>query len=144
MTTGRFLIDITDERFRTPQNAEVIEFIRSANPFAHSDLGSLLFRLAKGLSGATAYCPLASQCAYVALHNQANVIFAIAFDMHDVAFRLSSANVTRALAAEGSPVDAIGAEWVRFNPWTSVQKKLPLEVLEPWAARACTHSFALS
>ena len=38
MKTGRFLIDVTDARFFTPENADVLAFIRRGNPFAHSDV----------------------------------------------------------------------------------------------------------
>jgi hypothetical protein len=42
-----FLVDLTDERFKIPANLAVIEYIRRANPFAHSDIGAMLIQLAK-------------------------------------------------------------------------------------------------
>ena len=55
--TGKFLIDVTDPRFDIPQNADVLAFVRRANPFAHSDVGSLLLELGKGVAGSHAYSP---------------------------------------------------------------------------------------
>ena len=57
---GKFLIELTDPRFQIADNADVIEFIRRVNPFAHSDVGSMLFDLGKEIPGAHAYCPVPS------------------------------------------------------------------------------------
>jgi len=61
---GRYLIDVTDARFFTPENADVIAFIRRVNPFAHSDVGTIVFECARRLDGAEAYCPSPASCAY--------------------------------------------------------------------------------
>ena len=41
----KFLIDLTDARFSIPENEDVLGFIRRVNPFAHSDVGTVLFEL---------------------------------------------------------------------------------------------------
>ena len=57
MTTKRFLIDLTDQRFFTPENTDVIELIRRVNPFAHSDVGMIVFDCARAIEGVGAYRP---------------------------------------------------------------------------------------
>lgn len=115
--TGRFLIDATDPQFFVPENADVIAFIRRTNPFAHSDVGSLLFELGREIPGAQAYCPSARSCAYVVLHTAAHRIFAIAFGQRGLAFRLSAGPHAEALAAGGVEAPEIGVDWVRLDPW---------------------------
>ena len=65
--TGKFLIDVTDKRFKIAVNASVIEFIRRANAFAHTDVGIRLLDVGKALPGSHAYCPSYQSCAYVVL-----------------------------------------------------------------------------
>lgn len=52
-----WLIDLTDERFKILVNADVIDYIGEANPFAHSDLGQKLIDLGRVLPGAGVYSP---------------------------------------------------------------------------------------
>jgi hypothetical protein len=112
-----FLIDVTEARFKTPANQAVIDFIRRVNPFAHSDLGLKLIELARDISEARYYCPAFSSCAYVVLHTDTNVIFAIAFGMRNIGFRLP-AGVVRSAVAEGrAQPSEIGEEWLSVNPF---------------------------
>jgi hypothetical protein len=69
--TGKFLIDLTDSRFHIAENEDVLEVVRRANPFAHSDVGSLLLDLGKQIPGARAYSPSYASYAYVVLHTDA-------------------------------------------------------------------------
>ena len=110
-----WLIDMTDPRFLVAANDEVIEFIRRVNPFAHSDVGSLLLDLGKKIAGAHAYSPSYKQCAYVVLHTDASSIFAIAYGQRGLAFRLSLSSYATALADDGSPADDIGRDWIKFD-----------------------------
>jgi hypothetical protein len=134
---GKFLIELTDDRFKTDDNRDVIEFIRVVNPFAHSDVGSMLIELGKELDGVTWYCPVPSQYAYAVLHSATHRIFAIAYDMNDIAFRLPNALIQEALADDGVVAETIGAEWVRFDPWPAA---LPGAVararIKKWCAAA--------
>ena len=114
---GKFLIDVTDARFHVAGNEDVLEFVRRANPFAHSDVGSLLLELGKSIPGARAYCPSYAQCAYVVLHTEAWRIFAIAFGQRGLAFRLTPASRLAALADGGAATPDIGPDWVSFAPW---------------------------
>jgi hypothetical protein len=114
---GRYLIDLTDARFSIPDNADVLEFIRRANPSAHSDVGSILFDLRKRISGAQAYCPSVSSFAYVVLHTASNRIFAIAFGQRGLAFRVDAPGYEEAVATGGTPASEIGSDWVQIAPW---------------------------
>ena len=117
MATKRFLIDFTDARFFTPENADVIEFIRRVNPFAHTDVGTIVFDCANQIAGAGAYCPLPSSCAYAVLHTPSNRIVAIAYGQRGLAVRLGVTAHAEAIAAGGIPKAEIGADWVEIDPW---------------------------
>ena len=134
---GKFLIDVTDARFAIPANADVIEFIRKTNPFAHSDVGSVLFELGKATKGAHAYCPVPSVYSYVVLHTETNRIFAIAFGMRGLAFRLAESERSEALADLGVAAPEIGADWVRFEPWGREARDATRARLRKWCGRAC-------
>jgi hypothetical protein len=133
--TGKFLIDVTDARFMTPQNADVIEFIRVKNPFAHSDVGSIAFDYAKLIPGARAYCPAPKSYAYVALHDDNDRIFAIAFDMRGFALRLPPARIDEAVTDGAVCAPKIGSDWVTFDPWDA-KDKTRKEKLERWTGVA--------
>lgn len=131
-----FLIDITDPRFSIPENSDVIEFIRRANPFAHTDVGSILFDLAKEIDGISAYRPSPSSCAYVVLHDNANRIFAIAYGQQGLAFRLDGSDHAEALDDVGDHSNDIGPDWVRLDPWCPRPFKGVNPRLLMWAKRA--------
>lgn len=133
--TGQYLIDVTDARFKTSQNADVIEFIRVKNPFAHSDVGSIAFELAKSIPGAHAYCPSVRSMAYVAVHDDADRIFAIAFDMRGFGLRLAPASVDAAVAEGALRAPHIGPDWVTFDPW-DVNDKTRQAKIRAWTERA--------
>jgi hypothetical protein len=138
-----FLIDITEGRFKTPANRAVIDFVQRANPFAHSDLGLKLIELAKGIRGARYYCPAFSSCAYVVLHTEGNVIFAIAFGMRDIAFRLPAGAVRSALAQGLARPSDIGKEWLCVNPFPAGGPTAELEAqLRGWCMRAFRYGLA--
>ena len=136
MTAGKFLIEMTDERFFMPANDEVIEFIRRVNPSAHSDVGSVLLELCADEPGAHAYSPSFKSCAYVVLHTDRNRIFAIAFGQRGLAFRLSTSEVDEAIRDGGLRESSIGNDWVRFSPWDEAGKTGTSERLRRWFARA--------
>lgn len=131
-----YLIDVTDSRFFIPGNEDVIEFIRRANPFAHSDVGSILFDLAKELTGVHAYCPAPSSFAYVVLHDDANRIFAIAYVQRELAIKLSGADYLEAMDDDGDHFNNIGPDWVRLDPWCPPPFKGVNPRLLVWAERA--------
>ena len=117
MAKGKFLIELTDEKFKTPENRDVIEFIRVANPFAHSDVGTRMIDTVKGLENAHYYCPAWGNLAYVVLHTESSRIFGIAYGMDGLAFRLPQPSIPEALVDRGKVDSKIGEDWICFNPW---------------------------
>ena len=109
------LIDLTDRRFKIPVNADVIDYIEGANPFAHSDLGQTLIELNGGLLGGNVYCPSFKICAYVLLHDAANAIFAFAADMRDLSFRLPANLHDEILTLGDAKASRIGGEWLDIS-----------------------------
>ena len=134
--TGKFLIDVTDERFKIAANASVIDFIRRANPFAHTDVGIRLLELGKELPGSDAYCPSYGSCAYVVLHNETDRIFGIAYGQRGLAFRLASASYALALEAGGAPAPNIGTDWLSFAAYDMKGVTGSLDRLRRWCAQA--------
>ena len=114
---GKFLIDVTDDRFKIPPNDDVISFIRRVNPFSHSDVGSLLIDIGKAIDGSAPYCPSYGSCAYVVLHTADDRVFAISYGQHTMAFRRPLKVLDQAVADGGALEPNIGAGWVRFEPW---------------------------
>lgn len=142
---GKFLIDVTDSRFFIPLNEDVLAFVRRTNPFAHSDVGSLLIDLGKRDSGAHSYSPSFAQCAYVVLHTEAWRIVAIAYGQRGLAFRLAPESRAAALADGGSPAPDIGPDWVSFPPWkVGVQSDENRARLEGWCVQAFADASASS
>ncbi|HKW52377.1 MAG TPA: hypothetical protein VJO12_01705 [Stellaceae bacterium] len=103
-----FLIDLTDDKFKIPGNEAVIGFIRRANPFAHTDPAGKLAQLGKAVAGVRIYVPSPRSASYLALHADANVIFAPAFGMKTIALRLPP----DVLAQGGAPFLDIGEDWL--------------------------------
>jgi hypothetical protein len=140
-----FLIDITEERFKIPANHVVIEYIRRENPFAHSDIGDKLIKLAKRIPNTQYYCPSLASCAYVVLHTNANVIFAIALGMLSIDFRLPAAVVIDAVAKGDGKVSLIGDDWLSVTPFA---KGLAVSAndarLLQWCTAAHTYAEALA
>jgi len=106
------LIDMTDRRLLILANVAVIDHVRRANPFAHSDLGQKLLDLGKTLTGVAAYSPNFRAYAYVVLHDAADRIFAFAGGTHDLSFRLP-ANLAEEIVGAGiGQPSAIGGDWI--------------------------------
>lgn len=140
-----FLIDLTDERFKIPANRAVIEYIRRYNPFAHSDIGAVLIRLARLVSEARYYCPNFSVCAYVVLHTKADLIFAIAIGMLKIDFRLPTALVAEAVAKGEAEHSDIGADWLSVRPFPRGESRAVVEDrLARWCEAACQYAQTLA
>jgi hypothetical protein len=112
-----FLIDITEERFKIPVNHAVIEYIRRQNPFAHSDTGDKLIKLAKRIPNTRYYCPSYKSFAYIVLHTDADAIFAIALGMLSIDFRLPAVVVIDAVANGSGKASPIGTDWLSVSPF---------------------------
>ena len=135
MTT---LIELTDDAFKIPPNAAVMEYVRRESPFAHSNVGTRLVRLGRSTQGAQHYCPDFHSYAYVALHTAAKVIFAIAFGMRQIAFRLPPSARAEAVAEGATACPAIGDEWLSFDAFqTGGSPAAAAARLKHWCEVAC-------
>src|SRR3954454_21635337 len=133
---GKFLIDVTDQRFFIAANDDVIDFIRRTNPFAHTDVGIRLLELGKELPGSYAYCPSYGSCAYVVLYNDADRIFGIAYGQRGLAFRLAPSSQPAARDDGGTPAPNIGPDWLSFAAYDLKGQAEALERLRRWSAQA--------
>jgi hypothetical protein len=139
-----FLIDLTDERFKIPANQAVVEYIRRENPFAHSDIGTVLIRLAKLVPGVQYYCPSFSSLAYVVLHTEVNLIFAIAIGMLKIDFRLSPALVSEAIGIGEAEHSDIGADWLSVRPFPRGEPRDVVDArLKRWCEAASRYARAM-
>ena len=142
--SGATVFDLTDARFKTDVNADVMAFVRELNPFAHSDLGQLLIDLSRALPAVSHYCPSYGSCAYVVLHDASDRIFAVAWDMSGLALRIDDgAARLEAISDGGYAASAVGPQWVGFDPW-KVDEPTPVtrQRLARWAVRAAGRSGA--
>jgi hypothetical protein len=134
-----FLIDSTDERFKISANQAVIDYIRRENPFAQSDIGAELIRLAKLVPDAQYYCPSFSSLAYVALHTKANV------GMLKIDFRLSPALVSEAMGGGEAEHSDIGADWLSVRPFPRCEPRAVVDArLNRWCEAAFRYAQALA
>ena len=133
---GKFLIDVTDARFKIAVNDDVMHFVRIANPSAHTDIGIRLLELCKELPGVGAYSPSYKSCAYVVLHTAAHRIFAIAYGQRGLAFCVPPAAQAEALADDGAPATEIGPDWVSFVPYDEAGQAGARERLRRWCSVA--------
>ena len=141
---GNFLIDLTDASLQIAPNADVIGFVRRANPSAHSDVGSVLLELGKATPGAHPYCPSYASFAYVVLHTEAKRIFAIAFGQRGLAFRLAPPAMAAAFADGGVAAPEIGPDWVSYAPWAAPATAAHRARRQRWCARALADAVAAS
>jgi len=129
-----FLIDATDARLKIPANEPVIDFIRRASPFAHSDVGNKLIELGKVTTGAQIYCPSYRSCAYVVLHTEAQMIFAIALGQRQLVFRLPPDALAAGVEQGGQVYAAIGPDWLAIDAF---QAGASDAMLRQWTEAAC-------
>ena len=106
-----------DRALDVARDRAVIAFLRRAQPSAHDDVASELEIAARGLSGVRRYCPDPAAYAYFLLHDRTPTVFAIAYGMSALAFRLSEEHALEAREDGGVPCDEIGEGWVRFEPY---------------------------
>ncbi len=107
-----------DERLDTAANADVLRYLRRESPSAHSDVAEALGRAAAGLSGVRSYCPDPERYAFVALHLDDGTIVGLAYGMSGLALRIPAERRGHALSDGGASAPELGADWIRFEPWT--------------------------
>jgi len=123
-------------RFDVPANAEVLAFLRRAQPSAHSDVADELSSSARFLRGVRTWCPDPARYAFVVLHVEDGTILAVAWGQAALAYRLPPARLDEARADGGlaTGVPELGEEWTRFEPWRSGET---LEATRARLARWC-------
>jgi hypothetical protein len=126
------LIDLTDDKFKSQANDAIIGFIRRANPFAHTDPAGKLAELGKAVAGARVYVPSPRSASYLALHTDANVIFALAFGMRNIALRLPP----EILAQGGAPFLEIGEDWLCVEAFRAAAASAWDATLQRWVEAA--------
>ena len=128
-------------RFSDPRNKDVIRFLCHSHPSAHDGACEELLLSARGLRGVSSYSPDPQSYAYVALHTEANVIFALAIGMSGLIFRLSPHDRHEAQKAGGTPFTEIGDAWMLIAPY---RQELTLAesrgILSTWSACACRYA----
>ena len=107
-----------DTRFDTPENADVVAFLRTNNPSAHSDVAEELLRSAEGVPGVSHYCPDSKSYAFVVLHLEDSTIIGLAYGQSALAFRLPDHMHAEACEQGGWAAEELGAGWIRFEPWS--------------------------
>lgn len=105
------------QRLMIPFNADVVRFLDTEKPSAHSDVASELELAVRGFPGVTTFCPDPAAYAWVAACTNSDRIFALALSQSALVVRLSLARTAEALADRGAPFGAIGSEWIRFDPF---------------------------
>ena len=101
--------------FLQPCNVTVTRFLEITSPSAHSDIVGELLLSAAGLPGAGSYCPDHQNYAYVVLHTVDNKIFALAYGIKRLCYRVPSGFSAAVEAHGGKAWAEIGPEWVCFD-----------------------------
>lgn len=108
-----------DPRFETPENAEVLDFLRRVGPSAHSDVAEELIRSADRLSGVSHYCPNPRNYAFVILHLPNFSIIGLAYGQSTLAYRLPESRIAQATQERASRASELGQGWFFFEPWSN-------------------------
>ena len=115
---------------QTPGNRQVLEYLRDKS--AHSDVAQALDEALRPLGDVQVFCPDAARYRYLAASTR-NVVFAAAYGMNTLAFRLDEDLAARAVRSGGEPAAPLGEEWVSF---TLFRSDWPAPDLEFWARKA--------
>ena len=132
------------QRFSKPGNSDAVQYLANHHPSAHSDLADELFTAAGPARANKFFCPNGSSYAYVLLHTDADVIYAVAIGMKQIAFRLPTVSLIAALAAGGEAAQVIGTNWISF-PIFLRKSDISLERarLKHWCGIAAAHADAV-
>jgi hypothetical protein len=122
-----------DKKFKIAANREILAFITRTNPSAHSDISSALTDATESLPDVRQYCPDKHAYAYWALHTGDCRIFALAFGMSGLAYRVPFATISVATADGTGRRSEIGADWIEITPWpTGMTSEAAASNLRRW------------
>lgn len=122
------------ESLHTEENRVVLTFLSGLS--CHSDLAACLSEATEPLGDASEWCANVQAYGFV-VHETQGVIFAAAWGMQEVAFRLDAERVRIALETGGRKASEIGPEWVAFAPFRAGYPTMDLKF---WAT--CAYQFA--
>jgi hypothetical protein len=94
-----------------PANREVIAYLESRRPSAHSDIATELLDAAAHISVASSFCPDPTGYAYEALYLPNGVIYALAVGMGTLIFRLPEPPQSAGTNQRGKVFDEISRDW---------------------------------
>ena len=100
---------------QVPANADVIAFLETTAPSAHSDVASALESAIRGLPGTSTICPDPASYAWVAAHTSGSHIYALAHGQSALCLRVGAERLEAAIGDRGAPAPEIGRDWVRFD-----------------------------
>src|SRR5262249_17258536 len=138
------------QRFACAANQKVIEFLVRERPSAHPDMVvEVMSRAAADLPEKLYYCPDRRACAYVFLHTQADVIYALAHGFSALAFRLPPTEILAAMGGEGHQSIVDPDNWVEFDAYQlycRASNSLDGAAVEikPWCEKAFAYAVSLS
>ena len=118
------------ESLQTQDNWAILTFLSGSS--CHSDLAACLYEATEHLAEATEHCTDVQRFGFV-VHETQGVIFAAAWGMQEVSFRLDAERVRIARETGGRPAPEIGPEWVTFAPFRAGYPTMDLKF---WATRA--------
>jgi hypothetical protein len=131
-------------RFNRPENGEVIRYLETHHPSAHSDVASELLDAAKGLPHLHWYCPDKWSYAYVFLHTPSGIIYGLAVGMRTLLFRLPQEGIPTALSEGGELCKELGPEWVSFCPFHPDIPRARMQAqMRRWCEAAYHHASSL-
>jgi hypothetical protein len=114
----------------TARNRPVLRHIESLS--AHSEIVDALATALRPLEDVQRFCPDPGVYRYEVASTR-GVIFAVAFGMNTIGFRLDERMKSRALASGGAPFPECGPEWVSFTLFRDDWPRIDLEF---WARKA--------
>ena len=118
------------ESLQTQDNWAILTFLSGSS--CHSDLAARLYGAVEQLGESSEHCVNVQDYGFV-VHETQGVIFAAAWGMKEVAFRLDVERVRIALETGGRAASEIGPEWVAFAPFRAGYPTIDLPF---WATRA--------
>ncbi|MEO0557081.1 MAG: hypothetical protein AAF170_02740 [Bacteroidota bacterium] len=122
------------ESLHTRENRAILTFLSGSS--CHSDLALRLYEATEHLEDASEHCTDVQNYGFV-VHETQGVIFAAAWGMQEIGFRLDAKRVRIALETGVRAVPEIGPEWVAFAPFRAGAPAMDLAF---WAT--CAYRFA--
>ncbi|MDH3857935.1 MAG: hypothetical protein OEV07_08075 [Gammaproteobacteria bacterium] len=112
------------------KNQDILMFLQGKN--AHSDVADVLIEASAPLGDVQLYSSEPANYGYIVLTTQ-DVVFAVAYGMSQIGFRLDETFKGRALETGGLNATEVGPDWVAFDLFRT---NYPVVDLLFWARKA--------